>query len=73
MEEVKKDVVPIKDKFLWSIYDVMELFNLGERKVRSIAKDDLLYGNSQFTVSNGNRILFKRDAFLEFINKTTSI
>ena len=73
MQDNSKEFVPIKDKYLWTIADVASLFNLGDKKVRAIAKDDLIYGNGEFTISNGNRILFKRDAFLDFINRTSSI
>ena len=62
------DRVKISEKVLLTINETIQLFNLGEKKLRSIAKQDLLYGNADFTITNGNRILFKREAFTKFIN-----
>ena len=69
----KMEIVPIWEKHLLSINEAAQYFNVGQKKLRNIAKDDLLYGNGEFTIANGNRILFKREEFMKYLNKCSSI
>lgn len=69
----KTENVPIWEKHLLTINEAAQFFNMGQKKLRNIAKDDLLRGNAEFTIANGNRILFKREEFMKYLNKCSSI
>lgn len=59
-------------KFLLSVREASEYFNIGINKMYRIAKEDL-YGNNYFTIQNSSRLMIKRERFEEFLNKSFSI
>ncbi|MCI7349124.1 MAG: DNA-binding protein [Ruminococcus sp.] len=59
-------------KFLLSVREASEYFNIGINKMYRIAKEDL-YGDNYFTIQNSSRLMIKRERFEEFLNKSFSI
>ena len=49
--------VQIKDKFCLTIDEASEYFNIGEKKLRQIASENL---DSGFVIQNGVKVLIKR-------------
>lgn len=59
-------------KFLLSVREASEYFNIGINKMYRIAKEDL-YGDNYFTIQNSSRLMIRRERFEEFLNKSFSI
>lgn len=62
--------IPISEKFLLTITEASEYFNIGQNKIRWIIKE---YDNKDLTFSVGNKQLIKKKHFEEFINSVSSI
>ena len=71
MNEVRKNdkEVSISEKYLLSIKEAGTYFNIGTKKMRRLAEDNL----GVFSVFCGNRYLIIRTKFEEFICKTSTI
>ena len=71
MNEVRKNdkEVSISEKYLLSIKEAGTYFNIGTKKMRRLAEDNL----GSFSVFCGNRYLIIRTKFEEFICKTSTI
>ncbi len=65
-----KDSVPIWEKYILSINEAAEYFNIGEKKLRKLADD---YFDQGFVLMNAGRKMIKRKRFEEFINDTNTI
>lgn len=64
MAEVK---IPISEKYLLSVSEAAAYFNIGEKRIRRLAEDNL----NRFAVMNGNRCLIIRKRFEEYIDSLT--
>lgn len=62
--------IPIWEKYMLTIDEAAKYFNLGNKKVRQIARE---YEDSDFILRNGNKSLIKREKFEEFLNETSLI
>lgn len=62
--------VPIHQKVTLTIKEAAAYFNIGEKKLRQIANENL---NNGFVLQNGVKILIKRERFEEYINEISSI
>ena len=71
MNEVRKNdkEVSISEKYLLSIKEAGTYFNIGTKKMRRLAEDNL----GCFSVFCGNRYLIIRTKFEDFICKTSTI
>lgn len=72
MERAKEEgaqVVPMGEKYLLTIKEAGAYFNLGVKKMRRLAEDNL----GIFSVYSGNRYLVIRPKFEEFICKSSEI
>lgn len=72
MERAKEEgaqVVPMGEKYLLTIREAGAYFNLGVKKMRRLAEDNL----GIFSVYSGNRYLVIRPKFEEFICKSSEI
>ena len=71
MNEIKKKDTGmlIGDKYLLSIKEAGTYFNIGTKKMRRLAEDNL----GSFSVFCGNRYLIIRTKFEDFICKTSTI
>ena len=58
-----KQPIPVKDKFLLTINEASEYFNIGTKNVRRIAEDHL----DSFSIFQGNRYLIIRSKCEEYI------
>lgn len=65
-----RDNVPIWEKYILSINEAAEYFNIGEKKLRKLADD---YFDQGFVLMNAGRKMIKRKKFEEFINDTNTI
>ena len=58
-----KQPIPVKDKFLLTINEASEYFNIGTKNMRRIAEDHL----DSFSIFQGNRYLIIRSRCEEYI------
>lgn len=72
MNKVPLKEVPTWEKYLLTIKEASEYFNIGENKMYKIVSD---YTDSdyKFVVQNGGRTMINRKKFEAFLDKTTSI
>ncbi len=61
--------IPVNEKYLLSINEAAQYFNIGIKKMRRLAEDNL----GVFAVMSGNRFLIIRVKFEEFLQGTSSI
>ena len=61
--------IPVNEKYMLSINEAAQYFNIGVKKIRRLAEDNL----GVFAVYSGNRYLIIRCKFEEFLQKTSSI
>lgn len=62
--------VPVWEKFTLTIQEAAGYFNLGEKKIRQLVREN---EESGFVLQNGNKILIKREKFEEYINAVNSV
>ena len=62
--------VPIWKRYTLTIVEAAEYYHIGEKKLRQIAD---MYMNEDFVLFNGNRVLFKKDKFEEFLDGSNSL
>ena len=58
-----KQPIPVKDKFLLTIKEASEYFNIGTKNMRRIAEDHL----DSFAIIHGNRFLIIRSKCEDYI------
>lgn len=63
-------IVPISEKFLLTIKEAAQYFQIGEKKLRMFSDHA---EDHDFILMNGTKTLIKRKKFEEFLNKTSSI
>lgn len=68
-QESTKQSLPVSEKYMLSIKEAAEYFNIGTKKMRRIAEDNL--GN--VAVFCGNRFLIIRPKFEDFILHSSEI
>lgn len=68
---VAEDMVPIWEKYLLTIEEACKYFNIGDTKMRDIAKEHA--DDSSIILMNGSKYLIKREAMRELLKKTGSI
>ena len=62
--------VQIKDKFCLTIDEAAAYFNIGQKKLRKIATENL---DSGFVIQNGVKFLIKREQFEKYLDALTTI
>ena len=60
---MKNSPIPIGQKYMLSISEAAEYFNIGTKKIRSLANENM----NRFAITMGNRILIVRERFEEYI------
>ena len=68
--EEKKSKVPVWEKFMLTISEASQYFNICEKKLRRLVDD---YSDSGFVLQNGNKVLIKRKNFEDFLNNTSAV
>lgn len=61
--------VPIGEKYMLTIKEAAAYFNIGIKKMRRLAEDNL----GSFAVYSDNRYLIIRSKFETFLNETSSV
>ena len=67
--ENRKVIVPINEKYTLTIREAAVCFNIGIKKMRRLAEDNL----GRFAVYSGNRFLIIRTKFEKFIEESSEI
>lgn len=62
--------VPIKDKYMLTVKEATEYFNLGENKLRRIVEE---HKGEPFIFYNGQRLLIKRKQFEKILDDIDTI
>ena len=68
--ENNKNVVPIEHKYLLTVEAAAEYFSLGQKKIRALAEANPASG---IALQNGNRLLIKRRAFEDFLDRLDAV
>lgn len=68
-----KAEVPIYEKFILTIEEASQYFNIGRDKLYELAKEDASKEGGKFVLYNGRNILIKRKSFERFIDQKTYI
>ena len=69
VENTEMRAVPIGEKFMLTIKEAAPYYNIGQKKLRRMAEDNL----GVFSVYRGNRYLIIRPKFEEFILNSSEI
>ena len=69
MDKASVKKIPISEKYLLTIKEASEYFNIGENKI----VNDFLESDYKFIVQNGSRTMINRKKFESFLDETTSI
>ena len=68
-ENSKEPIIGIGEKYLLTIKEAGAYFNIGGKKMRRLAEDNL----GSFSIYSGNRYLVIRPKFEEYICQTSTI
>ena len=72
MDKASVKKIPISEKYLLTIKEASEYFNIGENKMYRIV-NDFLESDYKFIVQNGSRTMINRKKFESILDETTSI
>ena len=74
-KEMEMRDIPISEKYMLTVKEAAAYFNIGIKKMRRLAEDNVLAGNKveRFAVYSGNRYLIIRPRFEEFVGKSSEI
>lgn len=61
--------IPVSEKYMLTIKEASEYFNIGVKKMRRLAEDNL----GRFAVYSGNRYLIIRTKFEKFIDESSAV
>lgn len=64
-----KTPIPVSEKYTLTIKEASEYFNIGVKKMRRLAEDNL----GRFAVYSGNRYLIIRTKFEKFIEESSAV
>ena len=62
--------IPVWKRYTMTVTEAAEYYHIGEGKLRSIAEE---HKSDDFIIFNGNRVLFKRERFEEFLDRVAVI
>ena len=62
-------IISINEKYLLTVKEAAEYFNIGIKKMRRLAEDNI----GRFAVYSGNRYLIIRPKFEQFLNNSSTI
>ncbi len=64
--------VPVWERFLLTVKEASDYFNIGENKMHRIA-NDYMDSDYKFVVQNGSRTMINRKKFENFLDQSTVI
>lgn len=65
-----KGIIPVWKRYALTISEASAYYHIGENKLRMIADE---HPEADFIIMNGNRVLFKRQRFEEFLDRATVV
>ena len=65
-----REHVPIESRYALTVEEAAEYFRLGQKKIRCLAEDNPTAG---IALQNGNRLLIKRRAFEDFLDRLDAV
>ena len=68
MDKASVKKIPISEKYLLTIKEASEYFNIGENKMYRIV-NDFLESDYKFIVQNGSRTMINRKKFESFLDE----
>lgn len=68
-QEIKKELVPISEKYMLTIREAAAYFNLGIKRLRRLAEEN----TDSFSIYNGSRCMIIRPKFEKFLDESSSI
>ena len=69
-KEINRDMIPVWKRYVLTIEEAANYYHIGENKLRMIADE---HPEADFVIMNGNRILFKRQKFEDFLDNATVV
>ena len=66
---MKRDNIPLKEKYALTVTEASRNYNIGPRRLRLMAEDHL----GDFAIFSGNKYLILREKFEEFLVQTSAI
>ena len=70
LQTMKEIMIPIWERYALTVNEAAEYYHIGESKLRRIAEEN---PDADFIIMNGNRVLFKRQKFDNFLDKATAV
>ena len=67
---MKNSQVPMWQRYILTVVEAAEYYHIGETKLRKIAEE---HPEEDFAIMNGNRLLFKREKFEQFLDRVSSL
>ena len=64
--------VQLSEKYALTLIEATQYFGIGEKKLRQLADEHAGYSDG-FILKNGNKVLFKRERFAHFLDRTEAI
>lgn len=61
---------PFWKRYTLTVTEAAEYYHIGENKLRKIAEE---HSGAEFMILNGNRVLFKREKFEQFLDDVTCL
>ena len=68
--EYKRSEIPVWKRYALTITEAASFYHIGENKLRMIADE---HPEADFIIMNGNRLLFKRQRFEEYLDHATVV
>ena len=65
-----KAPVPLWEKYALTVEEAAALFGIGENRLRSIIKEQ---SDAEFLLAIGSKTLFKRELFVAYLDKTSTL
>ena len=66
----KENKVPLWEKYMLTITEASEYFNIGEKKLRQLVQEN---DTEDLILNNGVKVLIKRIKFEQFIDSVSSL
>lgn len=66
----KENKVPLWEKYMLTITEASEYFNIGEKKLRQLVQEN---DTADFILNNGVKVLIKRIKFEQFIDSVSCL
>ena len=62
--------IPFWERYMLTIREAAEYFHIGEKKMRQLVEE---YGDADFVIMNGNRVMIKRRSFEKFLDSAIAV